>query len=60
MLQGLEDTKPAPGNKRVLYAGLEEYEEEQKRLNKGIPLHKEVVGWYEEACQEMNIEFILS
>ena len=60
MLQGLEDTKPSPGNKRVLYAGLEEYEEEQKRERAGIPLHKEVVEWYKGACEAMNIKFILN
>jgi len=57
MLQGLEDTKPAPGHNRVLYAGLEEYEEEKNRRMNGIPLHKEVVEWYEIACKEMKIEF---
>ena len=31
MLEGLEKTKPAPGHERVLYAGLEEYEEELVR-----------------------------
>ena len=59
MLQGLEDTKPAPGHERVLYAGLEEYEEEQKRKSEGIPLHKEVVEWYKGTCEEMKIEFNL-
>ncbi len=60
MLDGLERTKPAPGHDRVLYAGLEEYEEEIKRSKDGIPLHKEVVEWYKGGCEEMNIEFILS
>lgn len=59
MLQGLEDTKPAPGHERVLYAGLEEHEEEEKRLKGGIPLHKEVIEWYKGACEEMKIDFIL-
>ena len=38
MLEGLEKTKPAPGHERVLYAGLEEYEEELVRQKNGIPL----------------------
>ena len=57
MLQGLMDTKTAPGHERVLYPGLKEGEEEELRLKKGIPLHKEVVEWYEKICRELEIPF---
>ena len=60
MLEGLEKTKPAPGHERVLYAGLEEYEEELVRQKNGIPLHSEVVEWYRGACEEMKLDFKLS
>ena len=60
MLEGLEKTKPAPGHERVLYAGLEEYEEELIRKKDGIPLHSEVVEWYRGACEEMKLEFNLA
>ena len=57
MLQGLMDTKPAPGHERVLYPGLEEGEEEDLRRKEGIPLHKEVVDWYSQICGELDIPF---
>ena len=57
MLQGLMDTKPAPGHDRVLYPGLEEGEEEDLRRKEGIPLHKEVVDWYSQICGELDIPF---
>lgn len=55
MLAMLRDTPPAPGFDRVLYPGLSEYEEEQDRRANGIPLHKEVIEWFEDICSELTI-----
>jgi len=58
-LQALRSLKPAPGNDRVVYAGLLEAEEEQERQEKGIPLHPEVIDWFRDTCAEMEIDFVL-
>ena len=58
-LRALKNTPPAPGHERVLYAGLAEAEEEQDRQANGIPLHKEVVEWFQDICNEMDIPYIL-
>ena len=55
MLRTLRDTKPAAGHDRVLYPGLSEYEEEQDRRANGIPLHKEVIEWFEDITSELSI-----
>jgi L-2-hydroxycarboxylate dehydrogenase (NAD+) len=55
MLRTLRETKPAPGHDRVLYAGLSEHEEEQKRRDEGIPLHREVVDWFDDIAGELEI-----
>jgi LDH2 family malate/lactate/ureidoglycolate dehydrogenase len=54
-LQYLADTPPAPDHDRVYYAGLPEYEEEQVRRADGIPLHKEVVEWFDSISSELGI-----
>ncbi|MFW6174757.1 MAG: Ldh family oxidoreductase [Chloroflexota bacterium] len=59
MLRGLRDTKPAPGHDRVVYAGLLEVENEAERREKGVPLHPEVVDWFEGICSELSIPFNL-
>ena len=51
----LKETKPAPGHDRVLYPGLSEYEEELDRLANGIPLHKEVVQWFDDISGELSV-----
>ena len=58
-LRALRTTPPAPGHERVLYAGLAEAEAEQDRRVNGIPLHKEVVQWFQDICNEMDIPYIL-
>ena len=58
-LRALRSLKPAPGQERVLYAGLLEAEEEVERRQNGIPLHPEVVDWFKSTCAEMEIDFIL-
>lgn len=55
MLHTLRTTKPAEGHERVLYPGLSEYEEEQERRAKGIPLHKEVIQWFEGVTKELGV-----
>jgi LDH2 family malate/lactate/ureidoglycolate dehydrogenase len=55
MLETLRTTRPAPGHDRVLYPGLSEYEEEQERRAKGIPLHKEVIQWFEGITRELSL-----
>ncbi|MBI4526533.1 MAG: Ldh family oxidoreductase [Deltaproteobacteria bacterium] len=55
MLQWLRETKPAPGHERVLYPGLLEYEEEEERRAHGIPLHREVVQWFDQITSEFGI-----
>ena len=42
-----------PGHDRVLYPGLSEYEEEQDRRANGIPLHKEVIEWFDDITGEL-------
>ncbi|MDP6421813.1 MAG: Ldh family oxidoreductase [SAR202 cluster bacterium] len=54
MLRTLRDTKPAPGHDRVLYPGLAESEEELVRHANGIPLHREVVDWFDDLCSELT------
>lgn len=58
-LRSLKTTPPAPGHERVLYAGLPEWETVQDRSVNGIPLHKEVVQWFQDMCSEMDIPYIL-
>lgn len=55
MLRTLRDTKPAPGYDRVYYPGLIEYEEEQIRQVEGIPLHGDVVRWFDDTTSEFGI-----
>lgn len=54
-LKALRETKPAKGHDRVLYPGLSEYEEDQDRRANGIPLHREVVEWFESITNELSI-----
>jgi LDH2 family malate/lactate/ureidoglycolate dehydrogenase len=46
MLQTLAATPPAPGHARVVYPGLPEHETELDRRANGIPLHREVIDWF--------------
>jgi len=55
MLERLRTATPAPGQERVLYPGLSEFEETQKRRAKGIPLHKEVLQWFAECTRELGV-----
>ena len=51
----MEDTPTAPGHERVLTPGLEEAEAEAERRERGIPLHSEVISWFEQIGREMGI-----
>ena len=55
MLQILKETKLAPGQERVMYPGLAEHEEEAERRANGIPLHKEVVQWFDDIAGELAV-----
>lgn len=55
MLRTLRTTRPAPGHDRVIYPGLSEYEDEQERRAHGIPLHKEVIQWFEGITRELSL-----
>ena len=55
MLRTLRETTLAPGHQRVLYPGLAEHEEEQRRRANGIPLHKEVVQWFDTMADELSV-----
>ena len=55
MLESLRDTKPAPGHDRVIYPGLSEHEEEIDRRANGIPLHTEVIEWFDDLCSELSL-----
>ena len=59
-LRTLKQTPPAPGHERVLVAGQLEWEAEQERRAKGIPLHKEVVQWFRDTCAELDLPFNLA
>jgi L-2-hydroxycarboxylate dehydrogenase (NAD+) len=55
MLETLRTAQPAPGQERVLYPGLSEFEETRERRAKGIPLHKEVLQWFAECTRELGV-----
>jgi LDH2 family malate/lactate/ureidoglycolate dehydrogenase len=55
-LKGLRETPPAPGEARVMYAGLGAYETEHERRELGIPYHPDVIAYYRNLAQELAIE----
>ena len=55
MLETIRTTDPAPGHERVLYPGLSEHEELLERRAHGIPLHKEVIQWFNQITNELNL-----
>lgn len=55
MLVKLREAKPVEGQARVLYPGLIEYEEIRRRRSNGIPLHKEVIQWFDHISAEFGI-----
>jgi len=55
MLQTLTETPPAPGHNRVVYPGLPEHETELDRRANGIPLHREVITWFNRCTEELGV-----
>jgi L-2-hydroxycarboxylate dehydrogenase (NAD+) len=60
LLTWLRETKPVPGQERVLYPGLLEYEEEVERRAHGIPLHRKVRQWFEEITRELGLPALVT
>ena len=58
-LRGLRETPTAPGNERVMYAGLGSHEAEEERRELGIPYHPDVVAYYKGLAKEMGFEDVL-
>lgn len=56
MLRKLQDTPPAPGEERVIYPGIPEYEAELERREDGIPLHREVITWFNTTTDRFDLE----
>ncbi|HVR29373.1 MAG TPA: Ldh family oxidoreductase [Thermoanaerobaculia bacterium] len=54
-LRALRETPPAPGQDRVLYAGLLEHETEGERRRDGIPLHRDVVDFLDRLGAELGV-----
>jgi len=55
----LVETPPAPGHDRVYYAGLPEHQETEKRQAEGVPLHREVVEWYDSITDELGLDSLV-
>ena len=53
-LEGLRTCPPAPGEQRVLYAGLAEAETLADRAENGIPYHPDVLTWFRDTCAELG------
>jgi L-2-hydroxycarboxylate dehydrogenase (NAD+) len=60
MLTWLRETNPAPGQERVLYPGLLEYEEAEERRTHGIPLHREVMQWFGQITRELGLPALVT
>ncbi len=56
MLRAVRNLAPAKGHDRVLYAGLLEWESEQKRRKEGIPLPPWTVDYFRSACAELGVK----
>jgi len=54
-MKGLRETPPAPGQERVLYAGLQEHEIEVERRKRGIPYHPKVIEWFRRTAEELGV-----
>ncbi len=59
-LKVLRECPCAPGQDRVMYAGLPEHEEEIERLRRGIPYHPEVIEWFRGITAELGLPNRLS
>jgi LDH2 family malate/lactate/ureidoglycolate dehydrogenase len=55
-LRALRATPTAPGQERVLYAGVPEHETERDRAANGIPLHRDVVAYLDRLAADLGVE----
>jgi L-2-hydroxycarboxylate dehydrogenase (NAD+) len=55
MLKTLRTATPLPGQERVIYPGLSEFEETRNRRANGIPLHREVIQWFAECTSDLGV-----
>jgi LDH2 family malate/lactate/ureidoglycolate dehydrogenase len=60
MLKLLRSTPPAPGYERVVYPGLIEHEAELERRANGIPLHREVIDWFDRCTDDLGVARLVS
>lgn len=60
MLAELRTAQPAKGHDRVLYPGLSEHEAVEERRANGIPLHQEVITWFDQTTQALGLPSICS
>jgi len=58
-MKSLRECPTAPGEQRVLYAALPEYETYQDHSVNGIPYHPEVIEWYHRKTAELGVEHFL-
>ena len=56
MLETLLQTPSIDESERVIYPGIIEHENELDRIENGIPLHKEVVEWFDNISKTMSID----
>lgn len=56
LLKAVAEHPPGKGHDRVVYPGLLEAEEIEKRQKSGIPYHTEVIEWFEGHCAEVGVE----
>ena len=54
-LIAMRTTPPAPGHKEVIFPGQIEAIEEIERRKNGIPLHSEVIEWFDTICKELSV-----
>lgn len=59
MLRRLRTSQPMAGAEQVYYAGMIEVATAAERRERGIPLHPEVIDWFRQACDELDIPFDL-
>ena len=56
MLETLLQTPSIDESERVIYPGIIEHENQLDRIQNGIPLHKEVVEWFDNISNKMSID----
>lgn len=56
LLKKISTMQPISGQSRVYYAGLLEHEEAQQRRRNGIPYHREVVDWFNQAALDLKLD----